>query len=153
MKVAVGSDHAGYELKEGVVRYLAESGVDYVDFGVFSPERADYPDTGVLVAEAVARGDFDRGILICYTGIGMSIVANKVPGIRAALCADKECAVLTREHNDTNILVLGSHMTSIEQARRIVDTWLSTDFPGEERHARRISKIADIDRKYGGGGL
>ena len=152
MKVAIGSDHAGFTLKEGVVRHLAERGVDYVDFGVFSSERSDFPDTGVLVAESVADGEYDLGILICYTGIGMSIVANKVPGIRAALCRDSECAVLSREHNDSNILVLGACATPIEEARGIVDTWLCTQFPGEERHARRIRKIAEIDEKYGRGG-
>ena len=152
MKVAVGSDHAGYSLKEEIVRFLSESGVDFTDFGVFSPERADYPDTGAPVAEAVARGEFDRGILICYTGVGMSIVANKVPGIRAALCGDSGCATLTREHNDSNVLVLSARATPPETAREIAKTWLSTSFPGEERHSNRVRKIGEIEKKYNGGG-
>lgn len=151
MKIAVGSDHAGFLLKQEILDFLAQQEVEYRDFGVFSEQRADYPDTGVEVAEAVANGEFDRGILVCATGIGMSIVANKVPGVRAALCRDVECAVLSRQHNNANVLVLGAHATDSETAKEIVRAWLSTEFPGEERHARRVRKIAEIDQRYHGG--
>ena len=148
MRIAVGSDHAGFRLKEEVVRLLAEDGAEFKDFGVYSPDRMDYPDVGLPVAEAVASGEFDRGILVCGTGIGMSIVANKVPGIRAALITNEYTAEVTRTHNDSNILVLGERVTDTQTAKRIVSIWLATDFPGEERHAKRIEKIAEIDRKY-----
>jgi ribose 5-phosphate isomerase B len=151
MRIAVGSDHAGCALKEEIVRFLAELEIEFRDFGVFSEARADYPDTGLQVAEAVANGEFDRGVLVCSTGIGMSITANKVPGIRAALCGDMECAVLSREHNDSNVLVLGARVTPAPAALEILRVWLDTPFPGEERHARRIRKIAEIEEKYNGG--
>jgi len=149
MRVAVGSDHAGFPLKEAVVRFLRQQNVDYKDFGAFSPDRVDYPDIGVQVAEAVVNGESDRGILVCGTGIGMSITANKVPGIRAALCKDAYCASMAREHNDANILCLGNRTTEEKTAFEIVRTFLATDFSGEERHAQRIRKITEIERKGG----
>jgi len=152
MKVAVGSDHAGYELKEQVTSFLESEHVPFKDFGVRSPDPADYPDIGVEVAEAVANGEFDRGILVCGIGAGMSMVANKVPGIRAALCADTYSARITREHNDSNVLVLGERVIGVAVALDIVKIWLSTKFSGEERHARRIRKIAEIEEKYNRGG-
>jgi len=152
MKIAVGSDHAGYMLKQGILRFLTERRFEFKDFGVFSEDPADYPDVGFEVARAVANGEFDRGILICSTGIGMSITANKVPGVRAALCVDTHCALLSREHNDANVLVLGERVTRADVALEIVDTWLSAVFPGEERHARRIRKISEIEREYNRGG-
>ena len=152
MRVAVGSDHAGFPLKEAVVGFLRQQGVDLKDFGAFSPDRMDYTDPGREVAEAVANGEFDRGILICGTGIGMSITANKVPGIRAALCKDAYCATMAREHNDANVLALGGRVTEEETAFEIVRTFLATDFSGEERHAARIRKITEIERKYSKGG-
>jgi ribose 5-phosphate isomerase B len=152
MKVAIGSDHAGFELKEAIVRCVKGEQCECKDFGAFSVERVDYPDIGVQVAEAVANKEFDRGILICGTGIGMSIVANKVPGIRAALCSSTYCAEMSREHNNANVLVVGARVTDEETALEIVRTWLSTEFPGDERHAQRIDKITGIEKKYSEGG-
>ena len=152
MKIAVGSDHAGYTLKQEIISFLTGQGFEFKDFGVFSAEPADYPDIGVEVAQAVANGEFDRGILVCSTGIGMSITANKVPGVRAALCTDAYSALLSREHNDANVLVLGERVTDADATLEIVHTWLSAAFPGEERHARRIRKISEIERNYSGGG-
>lgn len=144
MKVAVGSDHAGFMLKEEVTRILREAGVEYEDFGVYTLDSADYPDTAKKVARAVANGEFDRGILVCASGIGMSIAANKVKGIRAALCGDEMTARLSREHNDANILVMGALVTNAERAAEIIRVWLSTEFSGEERHARRVRKIGEL---------
>ena len=152
MRIAIGSDHAGYRLKKEIARHLADERVAFEDFGTKDSEPVDYPDIGVKVAEVVAKGDFDRGILVCGSGIGMSITANKVPGIRAALCGDTYCARLSRLHNDANILVLGERTIGIGPALDVVDTWLSTDFPNEERHARRIRKMHEIEEKYNGGG-
>lgn len=151
MKTAVGSDHAGYDLKQIIVNLLEDMRLDFRDFGVPSPSPADYPDIGAQVAEAVANGEFDRGILVCGTGIGMSITANKIPGIRAALCSDEHCAVMSREHNNANILVLGSRVIDQETAVRIAKVWLETEFPDEDRHARRIRKISEIEERYNGG--
>ena len=148
MKIAIGSDGPGYELKKAIVDFLACEHIEFKDFGTHSVESVDYPDIGIYVAEAIANGSFDRGILICGTGIGMSITANKVPGIRAALCKDTYCASMSREHNDANVLVLGGRVTDNETAVEITRTWLSTDFPGEERHARRIRKISELEKKY-----
>ena len=148
MKIAIGSDHAGYSLKEEIAGFLEKEQIELKDFGVHSPEPADYPDTGALVAEAVARGEFDRGILVCATGIGMSIVANKVPGIRAALCTSVDTALLSREHNDANILVLGGRVTDTATGIRIVRAWFHESFSEEQRHVRRIQKIKDIERRY-----
>lgn len=152
MKIAVGSDHAGYGLKEAVICCLKDHHADFEDFGPSSADPVDYTDIGVRVAEAVASGDFDRGILVCGTGIGMSITANKVPGIRAALCTNSYCAKMSREHNDANILVLGSRITEERAALEIVRTWLSTEYPGVERHANRIAKIHAVEDRYNGGG-
>ena len=152
MKVAVGSDHAGFPLKEAVVGFLRQQNVDFKDFGAYSSDSVDYPDIGLAAAEAVANGQFDRGILVCGTGIGMSMTANKVPGIRAALCKDTYCALMAREHNDANILTLGSRTTEENTAFDIVQTFLATEFSGEERHARRVREISDIEQKYSKGG-
>ena len=129
MRIAIGSDHAGYRLKDEIVRHLADRHVEVEDFGTREAEPVDYPAIGVKVAEAVADGKFDRGILVCGSGIGMSITANKVPGIRAALCGDTYCARMSRLHNDANILVLGERTTGVGPALDIVDAWLSTEFP------------------------
>ena len=152
MRIAVGSDHAGYKLKEEIVRFLANEGIDLKDFGVHTNDPADYPDIGIKVAEAVANGEFDCGILICATGVGMSIAANKVPGIRAALCANVDCAVLSRKHNDANVLVLGARVLDDANAVEITKTWLAGEFSGEKRHLNRIMKIAQIEKKYNGSG-
>jgi ribose 5-phosphate isomerase B len=152
MRIAVGSDHRGYSLKEAVLRYLHGRQAEYRDFGAPSAEPVDYSDIGAEVAEAVANGEFDRGIVICSTGIGMSITANKVPGIRAALCTDPYCAKMSRAHNDANVLALGSRITDKKTALDIVRVWLDTDYPAEGRHADRIAKIQKLEDKYNGGG-
>jgi len=146
MHFAIGSDHAGFELKEAVKGFLSELGHSYHDFGCYEPRSVDYPDVGRQVAEGVARGQFDRGILVCGSGIGMSIVANKIPGIRAALCCDPLIARKAREHNDANILCLSGWMTGKVLAREILIAYLQAEFEGG-RHARRLSKIEQIERE------
>ena len=141
--IAVGSDHGGFALKQEILAYLKEKGLDYKDYGCFEEKSCDYPEYAHAVAHAVADGICDRGILICGTGIGMSMAANKVPGIRAALCGDCFSAQMTREHNDANILALGARVVGPGLALKIVVTFLATDFSGDERHARRISKIEE----------
>ena len=139
--IAIGSDHGGFALKQAVMKHLEKRGLEYKDFGTYSEESCDYPEYGRAVAEAVASGEFERGILICGTGIGISITANKVPGIRAALCTDCFCAEATRQHNDANILAMGGRVVGEGLALKIVDTFLDTPFSGDERHIRRIAKI------------
>lgn len=141
--IALGSDHGGYDLKERVKAYLDQEKIPYKDFGCDSKESCDYPVFGKAAAEAVASGECDKGIVICTTGIGISITANKVPGVRAALCGDCFSAKATREHNDANILALGARVTGPGLALMIVDTFLDTPFSGDERHMRRISMIED----------
>lgn len=143
MKIALASDHAGYELKEAIKEYLTEH--ELTDYDTHSTESMDYPDTGFKAAEAVANGDCERGILICGSGLGMSIVANKVKGIRAALCNSDELARLSRQHNDANILVLQGRFISNKQAKDIISVWLSTEFDGG-RHQRRIDKISRYEK-------
>ncbi len=138
MKIALASDHAGYELKEAIKEYLSEH--EIVDFGTHSLESMDYPDTGFKAAEEVSKGNCDRGILVCGSGLGMSIVANKVKGIRAALCDSIQLARLSREHNDANVLILQGRLISKYLAKEIIETWLSTKF-SEGRHTQRINKI------------
>ena len=141
MKIAIGSDHGGYALKQTVMAYLKEKGYEYEDLGCYSLDSVDYPQYGRAVAESVASGKADKGIVICTTGIGISIVANKVKGIRCALCTDSTCARLTREHNDANVLALGAGVVGHLVALDIVDIFLTTEFSGLEKHARRIEKI------------
>ncbi len=141
--IAVGSDHAGYELKQEILEHLKERGEQFEDFGCFSNESVDYPVYGRKVAQAVASGEYEKGILICGTGIGISIAANKVKGIRAALCGDCFSAEATRLHNDANILALGARAVGGGLALKIVDTFLDTEFSGDERHARRIRLIEE----------
>ena len=141
MKVAIGSDHGGFDIKEAVIAHLKERGTEYKDFGCYDKSSCDYPEYGRAVAEAVAGGGFDRGIVICTTGIGISITANKVRGIRCALCSETVSARLTREHNDANVLAMGGGMIGPNQAVEIVDTFLDTEFSNMEKHVRRISKI------------
>jgi len=147
IKIAIASDHAGLELKEQIKAFLEEVEYQYHDFGTHGSESTDYPIYGLKVAEAVASGEYDRGILICGTGVGMSIVANKMPGIRAAVCYDTETARIIREHNDTNVLCLGGRVTPAELAKKITEVWLKTPFSGEERHVRRIGQITAIEQK------
>lgn len=141
--IAIGSDHGGFELKQEIMAHLKKRGLEYKDFGTYTPESCDYPVYGKAVAHAVASGECERGIIICGTGIGISITANKIPGIRAALCTDCFCAEATRLHNDANILALGGRVVGPGLALKIVDTFLDTPFSGDERHKRRISMIED----------
>lgn len=142
-RLSIGCDHAGFVLKNEIIFYLKEKRVGVKDFGTFSPERVDYPDFAVKVARSVAAGEYGAGILICGTGIGMSIVANKIRGIRAALSNLPVLAEYSRRHNDANILCLGGRILSPEQAIEIVHVWLSTDFEGG-RHANRLNKIPQL---------
>ena len=139
--IALGSDHGGFELKREIAAHLEERGLDYKDFGTFSPASCDYPIYARAVAKAVASGECDRGILICGTGIGVSITANRVPGIRCALCGDCFSAEATRQHNDANILAMGARVVGEGLALMIADTFLDTPFSNDERHKRRISLI------------
>lgn len=143
MRIALGADHAGVHLKDSLKRTLDELGVSYQDFGTGSAESVDYPDYAQAVAKGVAGGQFDRGILVCGTGIGMAIAANKVPGIRSAAIVDTDTAKLSREHNDLNVLTLGARMTPEVRAREIVKVFLETPFAGG-RHATRVAKIEGL---------
>ncbi|MBU2055152.1 MAG: ribose 5-phosphate isomerase B [Proteobacteria bacterium] len=145
-KIIIGADHAGYRLKETLKPFLVEMGLAVTDAGTDNEQAVDYPDFAAKVAGAVAAGIFPRGILICGSGVGMSIAANRFPGVRAALCRDEETARLSRMHNDANILVLAGRKTDPETARAIARTWLDTPFEGE-RHQQRLDKIMEIERK------
>ncbi len=145
MQVAIGSDHGGFRLKTEIINYLQEQGLDYHDFGTYSTDSVDYPDFARAVAEAVAAGKFERGILCCGTGIGVSIAANKVAGIRAALCHDTFSARMAREHNMANIITLGERVIGTGLARDIVATWLNAKFAGG-RHVQRLEKITAMER-------
>jgi len=147
MKIAIASDHGGFELKQTVVAYLQEKGFDYTDFGTHSEESVDYPTYGRKVGEEVAAGRFDRGIVICGTGIGIGISANKVPGIRCALCHDCFSAKATRNHNDSNMLSMGGRVIGPGLALEIVEIWLGADFSGG-RHQRRIDAICEMEKEY-----
>lgn len=141
--IALGSDHGGYDLKQEVIAYLKEKNLEYKDYGTDSKESCDYPVYAKKVANAIVNGECDKGILICGTGIGISITANKVKGIRAALCHDTFSAQATREHNDANILAMGARVVGPGLALKIVDTFLNTEFSNDERHIRRIEQIED----------
>jgi ribose 5-phosphate isomerase B len=145
MRIALGADHRGYALKEEIKRLLDDLSLQYEDFGTSSPDAADYPDFAAQVARGVTSGRFDRGILVCATGIGMAIAANKVRGVRAATVGDVETARLSREHNDANVLALGARATSPERAREIIRAFLETPFAGG-RHQGRVDKITEIER-------
>lgn len=145
MKVAIAADHGGYTLKEEIKKYLESAGIEYTDFGCHSEESVDYPDFALPVAEKVAAGEFDRGILICGTGIGMSIAANKVKGVRCALVHDCFTAKATREHNDSNVLAMGARVIGPGLALEIAKIWLGTEFEGG-RHLRRIEKLHLIEK-------
>lgn len=141
MKIAIGADHGGFDHKEVIFKHLKDKGFEVVDFGTYSSDSVDYNDFAVKVATGVSNKEFDRGILICGTGIGMSVMANKVEGIRAALVHDLFTAETTRLHNDSNVLAMGGRIISIELALQIVDIWVGTEFSNEERHVRRVNKI------------
>ncbi|MBI2874123.1 MAG: ribose 5-phosphate isomerase B [Firmicutes bacterium] len=145
--MALGSDHAGYEFKEELKGYLAGKGIPHQDLGCHSLDSVDYPDYALLVAEGVARGEYPTGILLCGTGLGMSIAANKVPGVRAAVCHDPVSARMARQHNDANVLALGMRITGPELALEIVRSWLGASFLGG-RHARRVGRIREIEERY-----
>jgi ribose 5-phosphate isomerase B len=146
VRIALGSDHGGFVLKEEIKTYLEKNRIEYKDFGTHTTDSCDYPDIALPVAKAVAAGDFERGILICGTGIGIGIAANKVPGIRAALCHDTFSAKASREHNDANILTLGERVIGRGLALDIVDLWVKTSFTGG-RHQKRVDKIREIENK------
>jgi ribose 5-phosphate isomerase B len=146
LTVALGADHAGWQLKEVLKAWLVGQGHHVLDFGTYSPEPVDYPDYAELVAGAVAGAEADRGVLVCGTGIGMTIAANKVRGVRAAACPDPEVARLSREHNDANVLALGGRLMSPETARATLEAWVTADFAAG-RHSRRLEKIAGLERR------
>lgn len=141
--IAIGSDHGGYELKKEIIKHLTERGLSYKDFGTDSTESCDYPVYAKAVANAVVSGECEKGILICGTGIGISITANKIRGIRCALCHDCFSAEATRLHNNANVLAMGGRVVGVGLALKIVDTFLDTPFSNDERHIRRISQIED----------
>ena len=145
MRVAIGSDHGGFKLKAEIIGYLKEKQIEYKDFGTYTPDSVDYPDFARAVADAVVSGNYDRGILCCGTGIGVSIAANKVAGIRAALCHDTFSARMASEHNNANIITMGERVIGPGLARDIVEAWLNSEFAGG-RHARRIDKITEIEK-------
>lgn len=144
LKIAVASDHAGFELKEELKEFLGEQGHEVFDFGTNGLDSVDYPDFAQKAAGAVSLGRFDKAVLICGSGIGMAMAANKVTGVRAANCNDLKCALLSRQHNDANVLTLGSRLVDLETAKEIVLVWLGTEFEGG-RHLTRISKMAEIE--------
>ncbi len=142
--IAIACDHGGYDLKLFLMKHLDEKGIKYKDFGCNSTESCDYPEYGHAVGKAVASGECEKGIVICSTGIGISIAANKVPGVRAAICTNSLMARLTREHNDANVLALGAYILGPQLALDIMETFLSTDFSNGERHVRRVGEIENV---------
>ncbi len=145
-KLSIASDHAGFVLKEELKEYLDKKGIAVKDLGTYSKERCDYPEYAYNLAKSVASGEYKRGILVCKSGIGDSIVANKVPGVRAALCYNLKAAKLSRQHNDSNVLVLGSAFVKADLAKRMISLWLNTKFLGG-RHLRRVKQINEIEQK------
>ena len=145
--LAIGCDHAGYELKQEIIKHLEEKGIEYKDFGCYSEEAVDYPVYGKLVGHAVADGECEKGILICGTGIGISLAANKVPGIRAAVCSEPYSAMMTAKHNASQIIAFGARVVGNEMAKMILDSFFNTPFEGG-RHAERVQKIIEIEKKY-----
>lgn len=146
IKIAIGSDHGGYELKNSIMEFLKQEKYAVEDVGTHSKDACDYPIIGFEVAKTVSDGKADRGVLICKTGVGMAIIANKLRGIRAAACYDKEMAKSSREHNDCNILVLAANYTNVAKAKEILKIWLKTEHAGD-RHERRVKQIKEIESK------
>lgn len=146
MKIAVGSDHAGIEVKEAIRDHLDKSGHEVTDLGAFDHNSVDYPDFAKSVGQAVSKGEYDRGIVICGSGVGISIAANKIEGVRCALCHNALVAKLSREHNDANMLALGAWLTPVQHAIEIVDKWVETEFQGG-RHQKRIDKITELEKE------
>lgn len=147
--ILIASDHAGFSLKENLKSYLAQCGFKVKDLGTYSKESCDYPYFSAALAAQISKGTYKRGILICKTGIGSSIVANRFPGVRASICSNLKSARLTREHNDSNVLILGAAFVKGSDSRRIVHTWINTRFLGG-RHARRLAQIKTIEREIRG---
>lgn len=147
MKIAIGCDHGALELKNTLIAHLKKKGFEIQDFGTYTADSCDYPDFAVPAAQAVANGDCDKGIVLCTTGIGVSIAANKVKGIRCALLSDEKSARLTREHNDTNMMALGAGVIDHSLALQITDIWLETEFSRGERHQRRIDKVMALEKR------
>lgn len=147
MKIAIGCDHAAYDMKHAIMKHLEEKGYEYKDFGTYSPDSSDYPLVARDTAKAVASGEFDRGIVLCGTGIGVSIAANKIKGIRCALLSDTFSAHTTREHNDANMMAMGARVIGIGLALDIVDEFLTTEFSGAERHIRRVDMIHQLENE------
>jgi len=147
MKIGFGCDHAGVELKNALMEHLKSQGHECVDFGAAAGERVDYPVKGLAVAEAVRRGEVEKGVLVCGTGIGISLAANKVPGIRAAVCSEPYSARLSVQHNNANIIAVGARVVGTELAKMIVDEFFAAQFEGG-RHAARVALISDIEKKY-----
>ena len=143
-KIAIASDHGGFDLKENIIAFLLKKGFEIDNLGAHSTDSVDYPDYGIKLAQAIIDKKFVRGILICGTGVGMSIVVNRFPGIRGTLCSDVYTAKMCREHNDSNILIMGGRVIEVDLAIEILDTWLNTEFEGG-RHQRRLDKINEID--------
>ncbi len=152
MRIAIGSDHAGFQLKETMSTYLRESKHQVIDVGTHSTEPVDYPDFAEAIGKALTEGLADRGILICGSGVGASVAANKIPGIRAGLCHDTYSAHQGVEHDDMNVLVMGARVIGVELARELVRAFLGAEFMGEERHRRRLEKIRLLEARYRGGG-
>jgi len=145
MKIAIGCDHGALELKNVMVAHLQKQGHEVRDFGTYTKDSCDYPEFAAAAAKAVAAGECDKGIVLCTTGIGVSITANKIKGIRCALLSDVMSARMTREHNDTNVMAIGAGVVGQMLALQIADTWLGTEFSGEERHQRRIDKVMALE--------
>lgn len=148
MRIAIGADHAGYELKQVLAEHLRRQGHEVLDQGTGNTDPVDYPDCAEAVAKVLSDGGAERGVLICGSGVGASIAANKIPGIRAGVCHDTYSARQGVEHDDTNVLVLGARVIGVELARVLVDSFLAARFTGEERHLRRLKKITALERRY-----
>ena len=146
-RIAIGSDHGGFALKKELIPFIDSLGYETIDIGCYDENSVDYPDVAFSLAEKVGSGEISRGIIVCGTGIGVSICANKVRGVRCALCTDETMARLTREHNDTNMLALGGRIVGTELAKGIVKTWLETEFSNGQRHINRIAKITQYENK------
>lgn len=144
MIIALGSDHAAYDFKQEIMRFLDEKGVKYKDFGCFNRERTDYPKYALAVSEAVSRGEYEKGMLFCGTGVGMAITANKVKGIRAVVCSDCYSARMSRQHNNANVLSLGARVVGIELAKLIISEWLNAEYEAD-RHEKRLKMIRKIE--------
>ena len=150
MKLAIASDHAGFELKKTIIQHLKEKKWDVADLGAYDTTPSDYPDFAVLVGNSLREGRADRGILVCGSGVGVSVAANKIPGVRAGLCHDTYSAHQGVEHDDMNVLVLGARVVGIALAQELVDVYLAASFSNEERHLRRLNKVKAIEAKYTG---